>query len=116
MRSTILAQKRAKALRRALTAPEKTLWQMLRRDPQRLHFRRQHAVGPYILDFYCAAAKLCVEIDGPVHEDTAERDELRTRWLNGQGIRVIRFSMEEVETRPAAVIAAIVRAAAPSTA
>ena len=116
MRSTILAQKRAKSLRRDLTAPEKTLWAMLRRDAQGLHFRRQHAVGPYILDFYCASAKLCVEVDGPGHEDTVEADERRTMWLNGQGIRVIRFSEEEVETRSAAVIAAIVRAAAPSTA
>ena len=116
MRSTVLAQKRAKGLRQGMTAPEKALWQMLRRNQQQLHFRRQHAAGPYILDFYCAAAKLCVEIDGPVHSETGEQDELRTRWLNGQGIRVIRFSMEEVEARPAAVIAAIIQAAAPSTA
>lgn len=116
MRSTVLAQRRAKALRRDLTPSEKMLWFMLRRDQQHLHFRRQHAVGHYILDFYCASAKLCVEIDGAVHAETAEYDEKRTRWLEGQGIRVIRFSTEAVETQPAAVIAAIAQAAAPSTA
>lgn len=116
MRSTILAQKRAKSLRRAMSAPEETLWFMLRRNQQQLHFRRQHALGPYILDFYCAAVKLCVEVDGPLHDETAAQDAQRTRWLNGQGVRVIRFTVAELEARPAAVIAAIVRAAAPSTA
>ena len=116
MRSTILAQKRAKSLRRAMSVPEETLWFMLRRNQQRLHFRRQHALGPYILDFYCAAARLCVEIDGPLHDETAAQDAQRTRWLNGQGIRVIRFSADDIERVPAAVIAEIVRVAAPSTA
>ena len=116
MRVTILTQKRAKSLRRAMTRPEQTLWSLLRRNQQGPHFRRQHAVGPYILDFYCATARLCVEVDGPAHAERAAHDERRTRWLGEQGIRVIRFSVEEVETRPAAVVAAIVRAATPSTA
>jgi len=111
-----VTQKRAKSLRRSMTRPEQTLWSLLRRDRQGLHFRRQHAIGPYILDFYCAAARLCVEVDGPVHAGQADHDERRTHWLAEQGVRVIRFSIEEVEARPAAVIASIVRAAAPSTA
>jgi very-short-patch-repair endonuclease len=116
MRAPILTQKRAKRLRRSMTQPEKTLWMLLRRNQQGQHFRRQHAVGPYILDFYCATARLGVEIDGPAHADQAARDERRTRWLAEQGIRVVRFSVEDVEARPAAVVAAIVRAATPSTA
>ena len=116
MRATILTQKRAKTLRRSMTQPEQTLWSLLRRNQQGAHFRRQRAVGPYILDFYCATARLCVEVDGPAHADQAAHDERRTRWLAEQGIRVIRFSVGDVETRPAAVVAAIVRAAAPSTA
>ena len=116
MRATILTQKRAKALRRALTQPEQTLWALLRRNQQGLHFRRQHAFGPCILDFYCATGGLCVEIDWPSHADRADHDAQRTRWLSEQGVTVIRFSVEEVETRPAAVIAAIAQAAAPSTA
>jgi very-short-patch-repair endonuclease len=73
-------------------------------------------MGPFILDFYCARLKLCVEVDGPVHIDQAERDARRTAWLGGEGITVIRFSAEEVERRPAAVVAAIAAAAPPSTA
>ena len=116
MRASILTQKWAKGLRRSMTRPEKTLWSLLRRNQQGLHFRRQHAIGPYILDFYCAVTRLCVEVDGPAHAEQAAHDERRTRWLAAQGVRVVRFSVEEVETRPAAVVAAIVRAAAPSTA
>jgi len=116
MRASILTQKRAKGLRRSMTQPEKMLWSLLRRNQQGLHFRRQHAVGSYILDLYCAAARLCVEVDGPSHADQAAHDERRTRWLADQGDQVLRFSVEEVETRPAAVIADIARAVAPSTA
>lgn len=116
MRAPILTQKRARALRRTMTQPEKTLWALLRRNQQGLRFRRQHPIGPYILDFYCPSAKLCVEVDGPSHEDQAAHDERRTRWLEGEGIRVIRFSIAEVERRSAAVLAGIAQAAAPSTA
>jgi very-short-patch-repair endonuclease len=116
MRSTILTQKRARMLRRNLTQPEQTLWALLRRNQLGHHFRRQHALGPYILDFYCASAKLCVEVDGPVHEEQSERDTRRDHWLENQGIRTLRFTTEELEQRPAVVLAAITRAAAPSTA
>jgi very-short-patch-repair endonuclease len=115
MRSSILTQKRAKALRRRLTRPEQALWALLRRDQLGIHFRRQHALGPFILDFYCASAKLCVEVDGPVHEEQAEADARRTQWLQAQGVRVLRFSAEDVEHRSAAVLARIARAAALST-
>lgn len=106
---------RAKTLRRAMTQPERTLWAMLRRDQLGLHFRRQHPIGPYILDFYCATAKLCAEVDGPSHAGRAEYDRRRTIWLRKEGIRVLRFNTEEVERRPAAVLEAIVRVAPPST-
>ena len=98
-----------------MTLPEQTLWTLLRRNRQ-FHFRRQHAAGPYILDFYCAASKLCVEVDGPVHAEQVEHDAHRSRWLEEEGIKVIRISVEAVVTRPAAVVAAIAQAAAPSTA
>jgi very-short-patch-repair endonuclease len=99
-----------------MTQPEKTLWSLLRRNQQGLHFRRQHAVGAYVLDFYCAAAKLCVEVDGPVHDSQSAHDERRTKWLAEQGINVIRFSTAQVERQSAAVLKEIARAAAPSTA
>ena len=85
MRSPILTQKRAKSLRRAMSEPERELWFLLRRNRQQVHVRRQHAVGPYILDFYCAEAALCVDVDGPVHTEQVEHDRHRTEWLNGQG-------------------------------
>ncbi|HEV7277426.1 MAG TPA: DUF559 domain-containing protein [Devosiaceae bacterium] len=110
MRSTILTQKRARALRRNLTQPERTLWSMLRCTQLGLRFRRQQALGAFILDFYCAAAKLCVEVDGPVHMERAAADARRDGWLAGRGIRTLRFSTEEVEQRPAMVLAVIRRA------
>lgn len=111
MRSSILTQKRAKALRRAMTQPERTLWAMLRRDQQGMHFRRQHALGPYILDFYCASAKLCVEVDGPVHHTQRAHDARRDAWLTQHGIRTLRFTTEELDRRPAVVLARIREAA-----
>ena len=99
-----------------MTEPERTLWSLLRRNELGLHFRRQHPIGPYILDFYCAAAKLAVEVDGPAHEGQQERDQRRTDWLASEGIRVIRFSTTDISTKPAAVLSAIAGAAPPSTA
>ena len=116
MRSSIQTEKRAQALRRTLTQPERTLWALLRRNELGYHFRRQHPIGPYVLDFYCAAARLCVEVDGPAHADRQAQDARRDNWLAAQRIRTLRFSSEDVELRPAIVIAAIRDAAAPSTA
>ena len=116
MRAPDFIRDRARQLRRDMTGPERLLWSMLRRNPAGLHFRRQHPVGPFILDFYCAAAKLCIEVDGPVHDGQAERDDRRTAWLAKEGIRVIRFSTGDVEQHSARVIAAIAQAAPPSTA
>lgn len=116
MRSPDFIRQRARDLRRTMTRPEKTLWYLLRRNNLGWHFRRQHPIGPYILDFYCAALKLCVEVDGPVHDDQVERDARRTAWLNNEGTMVMRFSADDVETRPVAVMAAIARVAPPSTA
>jgi very-short-patch-repair endonuclease len=115
MRSTSMIEGRARELRRSLTQPERTLWTMLRRNQFGVHFRRQHPKGRYILDFYCASVKLCVEIDGPSHEGRESRDEHRTNILARDGIRVIRFTTADVEERPAAVLAVIRLAVAPST-
>ena len=114
VRAPELIRYRAREMRRAPTQPERALWALLRRNDLGLHFRRQHPTGPYILDFYCAAAHLAAEVDGPVHDDQQDRDERRTAWLAKQGIRVLRFSATEVETQSAAVLAAIARAAPPS--
>ena len=88
---------RAQALRRNMTKEERRLWyEYLHNHPYR--FRRQVTFGNYILDFYCAAAKLAVELDGSQHYEPAELlyDERRTEYLNNQGISVLRFSNMDV--------------------
>ena len=106
---------RARSLRWSMTQPERTLWAMLRRNNIGLRFRRQHPVGPYVLDFYGPSARLCVEVDGPVHDEPEqiERDTVRDDWLTKNGIQVLRFSIADVEERPAAVLARIKQAAPP---
>jgi len=84
---------RARSLRRAMTPPEVKLWTYLRTRPNGLKFRHQHPLGPYVLDFYCAAAKLAIEIDGMAHDmgDHPERDEARDIWVTAQGVRTLRI-------------------------
>ncbi len=100
---------RARELRRSPSLPEGLLWQVLRTRPNGLKFRRQHPLGPYILDFYCPAAKLVVEVDGAGHDmgDNPARDARRDEWLQGQGLRVIRFSADEVMKDVESVVTAI---------
>lgn len=80
-----------------MTDAERILWSALRRDRMGgLRFRRQHAMGPFILDFYCPAIKLCIELDGPIHDAQHQQDQARTEALETLGIRVIRFRNEQV--------------------
>ena len=84
-------------MRREPTRAEDRLWQRLRnRQASGLKFRRQHAIGRFIVDFYCAEARLVVEVDGAVHEDTADEDAARQEFLESRGLRVLRFSNDEV--------------------
>lgn len=70
------------------------LWSRLRRKQLKgFRFRRQHPFGPYVVDFFCAEAKLIVEVDGGQH---ADEGEARTRWLDARGYRVIRFWNNDV--------------------
>jgi very-short-patch-repair endonuclease len=75
---------------------EQRLWHALRGGQLGASFRRQHPIGPYVVDFYCAGAGLVIELDGDEHAARAHRDALRTRFLNRRGIRVIRFCNREV--------------------
>ena len=83
--------RRAKQLRRAMTLPELLLWQQLRRHADE-KWRRQHPAGPYVLDFYCGAVRLCVEVDGEGHaRGTAPAtDARRDAWLLAQGVATLR--------------------------
>jgi len=87
---------RARELRRSGTKPEAKIWQVLRGTPLGVSFRRQHPLGPYILDFYCPALKFAIELDGDQHVERHRYDEARTRYLNAKGLRVIRFWNIEV--------------------
>ena len=89
---------RARKLRRDQSLPERMLWQGLRLRPQGLKFRRQHPIGPYVVDFCCLSLRLVVEVDGAVHEMGGHpaSDEERTRFLKENGYRVIRVSAQRV--------------------
>ncbi len=105
---------RAKALRRALTRPEFLLWECLRlRQPGQPIFRRQHPVGPYILDFFCFRAHLAVEIDGQGHGmgDRPARDMARDAYLAREGIRTVRYPASEVMADPDGIANGIMDAA-----
>ncbi len=98
-RTSLLIAKRARAFRRALTEPEAMLWSRLKgRGRDRPIFRRQFAFATVILDFYCPAAKLAVEIDGATHWEDEKRakDSARDRWLKSNGIEVLRIGADEV--------------------
>ncbi|MFZ4068273.1 MAG: endonuclease domain-containing protein [Phenylobacterium sp.] len=84
----------ASRLRQALTLPEGLLWKALKARRQGgLHFRRQHPLGPYVLDFCCSQARLGVEEDGYSHgaADRPERDAARDEWLLEQGVETLRL-------------------------
>ncbi len=106
-------QKRTRQrLRTHGTPAEAALWLRLRRV-NGLKFRRQFGVGPYVLDFYCPSVHLAVEVDGAVHGSPAQAayDAERTRRLEGEGIRMIRFENRDVLAHPDEVVAAISKAA-----
>jgi len=80
---------RAKELRRAMTSEEKLVWERVRANRlYGLSFRRQQIIDGYIIDFYCHAAAVVVEIDGPVHEQQVIADSYRDRALTHRGFKV----------------------------
>ncbi|WP_397421400.1 endonuclease domain-containing protein, partial [Phenylobacterium sp.] len=103
MRVTSNATKRARSLRKSMSLPEVLLWRHLRgREPGKPVFRRQHPVGPYVLDFYCPSRRICFEIDGEAHhlEDRPQRDARRDGYLRRQGMRVVRIPASYVLADP----------------
>jgi very-short-patch-repair endonuclease len=102
------AGERARNLRRDMTEAEQRLWRMLR-SPQTegYRFRRQAPIGGFIADFVCHAARLIVEIDGGQHDPSSEAEASRTRFLEAEGYRVLRFWNNEVLGNPEGAHAAI---------
>jgi very-short-patch-repair endonuclease len=98
MRRTLITN-RARAMRKAMTEPEVMLWSRPRgRGPDTPTLRRQHPFGSIILDFYCPAARLAVEVDGATHWDEAAqaKDAARDRWLMSQGVSVLRIPASRI--------------------
>jgi very-short-patch-repair endonuclease len=85
----------ARTLRANATDAERVLWRALRGKQMWARFRRQHALGPYVLDFACVAQRLVVEVDGGQHNGSA-RDAVRDAWLSSRGWRVLRFWNNDV--------------------
>lgn len=94
-------------LRSDMTGPEKQLWLKLRsRQFQGLNFRRQHGIGPYIVDFYCPERLLVLEIDGDSHAGAEQilKDQERDTYLNSLGLQVIRYMNGDVTNNLAGVL------------
>ena len=107
-RSAALVRDAARRMRKAPTRSESFLWYALRnRRLAGLKFRRQHAIGRFVLDFYCRDKRLAVEIDGPVHGAQRGADEERQRILESMGVRFLRLPATLVEQDLSAALAAI---------
>jgi len=93
-----MVSEHVKQLRANLTDAELRLWHEVRRSALGHKFRRQHPLGPYVVDFICLAQKLIVELDGGQHAEpeNAAKDVERTAWLKQSGYRIIRFWNNDV--------------------
>lgn len=98
---------KARSLRRTATPEERVLWQTLRRHLGRAKFRRQVPMGPYVVDFIAHSARLVIELDGSHHAFQSPYDEGRTRFLESEGYRVIRFWNRDVTENLDGVFTAI---------
>ena len=89
---------RARAMRKDMTPWERKLWYRFLRSYD-VRFMRQRPIGPFIVDFYCAGAKLVVELDGSGHcnAEQAQKDARRTAYLEGLGLKILRFSNLDVD-------------------
>ena len=106
-RSNPKTRTRAIELRKELTLAERKLWSAIRNDQLGVNFRRQHAIGKYIPDFVCIEKKLIIELDGSQHLEQTEYDAERTKYLEAQGYKVIRFWNNDVVNRNDSVLKVI---------
>ncbi len=107
-RTTPTAFFHAQELRRSPTATEQRLWRRLRLGQvEGIHFRRQHAIGPYSVDFCAPRIKLIIEVDGGQHLEQEAYDTQRTAYLAGKGYRVLRFWNHQVNAQLEEVLGVI---------
>ena len=110
--TTPASEAAARHMRQNPTPAEEALWQALKgRQLHGLKFRRQHPVGLSVLDFYCPACQLVVEVDGEGHEEQRDHDEARSQQLGDHDYRVLRFRNDEVMNHLNAVLEQIWQAA-----
>jgi len=102
---------RARNFRQDATDAERKLWSLLRRKRMNVRFRRQQPIGPYVADFFCPSAALVIELDGSQHADESQllHDAKRTKWLEANGYRVLRFWNADVLKAPCVVMETIFR-------
>jgi very-short-patch-repair endonuclease len=101
----------AQRLRKQMTPAEACLWQALRNyQLEGLKFRRQHPLAGFVLDFYCPALRLVIEVDGEIHQQQHEADTARTEKLQHLGCTVLRFSNDDVLTNLNTVLTEIAQA------
>ena len=93
-----MLQEQARDLRKNMTEPERKLWFCFLKE-QNPKFSCQKVIGPYIVDFFCAKLRLAIELDGESHTETVIHDCERTNYLQEQGIKIIRFTNEDVRKR-----------------
>jgi very-short-patch-repair endonuclease len=119
-KSTIAAASNATRLRKSMTDAEKRLWNALRYEldlPTGVHFRRQFAIGNYIVDFACLQYRLIIEVDGPIHNELnqVQCDDVREEFLKQEGFAILRFTNKEVLMRRPAVLNSVIAALAITT-
>ncbi len=97
---------RASELRKQQTFAEEILWNYLKTKPFGFKFRRQHPFSVYILDFYCHALKLAIEVDGSIHniDEVKEKDEIRQKQLEEEGITFLRLTDDQIRLKPEEIV------------
>jgi len=101
-------QDKALEMRKNPTEGEKIMWDLLRRNTTEYHFRRQHIIDRFVVDFVCIEKKLILEVDGDIHDYKKAEDQERTKILNQLGFEVVRFSNDEIIKKPKDVLAKII--------
>ena len=98
LRGFIFTIDTSKHLRSKETGAEKALWKIIRGKALGYKFRRQHGIGPFIVDFYCDTARLIIELDGNVHDvaEVQSHDKEREKYLTNLGYKMLRFRNEEI--------------------
>ena len=87
---------RARTLRKAMSESEQKLWAILKGQQLSFRFRKQCPVGIYTLDFYCPEAKLCIELDGDLHDGREAQDAARDDWMQSRSIGTLRITTAQL--------------------